>query len=40
MDLNKAIQFGQLVNAAYAVPATDLANQAGQIVNAGPCLKL
>lgn len=35
MDLNKAILFGQLVNAAYAVPATDLANRAGQIVNAG-----
>jgi hypothetical protein len=35
MDLNKAILYGQLVNAAYAIPTNDLANRAGQIVNAG-----
>jgi Lipase (class 3) len=35
MDLNKAILFGQLVKAAYAVPATDLTNRVGQVVNAG-----
>ncbi|MFZ0964965.1 MAG: lipase family protein [Terriglobia bacterium] len=35
MDLNLAIQFGQLINAAYAVGSNDLANHAGQIVNAG-----
>ena len=30
MDLNQAIKFGQLVNAAYGVQPTDLANKAGQ----------
>jgi hypothetical protein len=35
MDLNTAIRFGQLVNAAYAVSPTDLTNQAGQAVTAG-----
>ena len=35
MDLNIAIQFGQLVDAAYAVDPADLTNQAGKIVNAG-----
>jgi len=29
MDLNQAILFGQAVNAAYAVPPTDLNNRAG-----------
>jgi hypothetical protein len=35
MDLNRAIQYAQLVNAAYGVPTTDLGNKAGQIINAG-----
>jgi Lipase (class 3) len=35
MDLNKAILYGQLVNAAYDVPTTDLRNRAGNIVSAG-----
>ena len=35
MDLNLAIQYAQLVNAAYAVPVNDLGNKAGQINNAG-----
>jgi len=35
MDLNKAIQFGQLVNAAYAIAPENLANSAGQVINAG-----
>jgi hypothetical protein len=35
VDLNQAILFGQLVNAAYAVPVTDLTNHAGDIVPAG-----
>lgn len=35
MELNQAIQFGQLVNAAYGVPPTDLTNRAGQIIKAG-----
>jgi hypothetical protein len=35
MDLNKAILYGQLVNAAYDVPPSDLGNRAGQPVNAG-----
>lgn len=35
MDLNQAIKFGQLVNAVYAIPPNDLANKAGQVVNAG-----
>jgi len=35
MDLNVAIQFGQLIAAAYAVSPADLTNQAGRIINAG-----
>src|SRR5258708_24038617 len=35
MALNKAILYGQLVNAAYDVPPSDLGNRAGQPVNAG-----
>jgi hypothetical protein len=35
MDLNLAIRYGQLVNAAYAINSTDLTNKAGQIVTAG-----
>jgi hypothetical protein len=35
MDLNKAIEFAQLVNAAYAVPREDLNNRQGEIVQAG-----
>src|SRR5260370_36356148 len=35
MDLNKAILYGQLVNAAYDVPPSDLGNRAGQPVSAG-----
>jgi len=35
MDLNKAIEFAQLVNAAYAVPPDDLKNRDGEIVRAG-----
>lgn len=32
MDLSKAIQYGQLVNAAYAVPPNELGNRAGSTV--------
>jgi hypothetical protein len=35
MDLNKAIEYAQLVNAAYAVLPGDLKNRAGGIVQAG-----
>jgi hypothetical protein len=35
MDLNKAILYGQLVQAAYDVPTTDLNNKAGQMRDAG-----
>ena len=35
MDLDEAILFGQLVNAAYAVAPDNLANGAGEIVPAG-----
>jgi hypothetical protein len=35
MDLNRAIGFAQLVNAAYAVPPGDLTNSAGKVINAG-----
>jgi hypothetical protein len=35
MDLNQAILFGQLINAAYAVPAENLTNRAGTVVSAG-----
>lgn len=34
MDLKIAIQYAQLVNAAYGVPTNDLGDKAGQIVNA------
>jgi hypothetical protein len=36
MDLNQAILYAQLVNAAYAVDPANLANSAGQLVPAGP----
>jgi hypothetical protein len=35
MNLNSAIQFGQLINAAYAVPPDNLANRAGEIIQVG-----
>jgi Lipase (class 3) len=35
MDLDEAILYGQLVNAAYAVAPNNLANRAGEIVSAG-----
>lgn len=35
MDLNQAIKFAQLVNAAYAVNPSDLTNSAGQSISAG-----
>jgi Lipase (class 3) len=35
MDLNKAILYGQLVNAAYAVSTSDLSNKAGSTISAG-----
>src|SRR5208283_1133413 len=35
MDLNKAIEFAQLVNAAYAIPPGNLANSAGTALIAG-----
>jgi hypothetical protein len=35
MDLNIAIKYAQLVNAAYAVQTTDVSDQSGKIVNAG-----
>ena len=35
MDLNPAILYAQLVNAAYAVPPDDRTNHAGQVVNVG-----
>jgi predicted lipase len=35
MDLNSAIQFGQLINAAYAVPPDNLANRVGEIIPVG-----
>lgn len=35
MDLNQAILFGQLVNAAYAIAPDDLKDRAGTIVTAG-----
>ncbi len=35
MDLNQAIQFAQLVNAAYAIPPTDLTNSAGNALVVG-----
>lgn len=33
MDFNKAVQFAQLVNAAYAIDPTNLANVAGQEID-------
>lgn len=35
MDMNKAIEFAQLVAAAYAIPPGKLTNSAGQAVTAG-----
>jgi len=35
MDLNQAIKFAQLVNEAYAIQPSDLANQAGKIKSGG-----
>jgi hypothetical protein len=35
MDLSKAIQFAQLVNAAYKIPPDNLANSAGKAISAG-----
>jgi Lipase (class 3) len=35
MDLNQAINYGQLVNAAYAVAPSNLANGAGSTITAG-----
>jgi hypothetical protein len=35
LDVTKAIEFGQLVNATYATPPSDLANAAGQPLSAG-----
>jgi adhesin HecA-like repeat protein len=35
MDLNRAIGFAQLVNAAYAIPPANLTNSAGTVVSAG-----
>ncbi len=35
MDLDNAILFGELVNAAYAIAPTDTANRAGQVINTG-----
>jgi Lipase (class 3) len=34
VDLHKAIQYAQLVDAAYAVPPANTANAAGQVINA------
>jgi hypothetical protein len=35
MDVNQAIRFAQLVNAAYAIDPNSVANSAGQVINAG-----
>jgi hypothetical protein len=35
MDLNRAIELAQLVNAAYAIAPTNLANSAGTVINQG-----
>jgi hypothetical protein len=35
LDVMKAIEFGQLVNATYATPPSDLKNAAGQTLSAG-----
>lgn len=35
MDLSSALCFGQLVNAAYAVPPDNLSNRAGELAKAG-----
>ena len=35
LDVTKAIQFGQLVNATYATAPADLTNQAGRALSAG-----
>ena len=34
MDLNKAIEFAQLVNAAYGIPPENLASSAGTVITA------
>jgi hypothetical protein len=35
LDLNKAIEFAQLVDVAYDIPPTNLANSAGKAITAG-----
>ena len=35
MDLNKAIQFAQLIDAAYAIAPADLTNSASMVTVAG-----
>lgn len=35
MDLNRALEVGQLINAAYAIAPTNLNNAAGSVVNVG-----
>jgi hypothetical protein len=35
LDIAKAIEFGQVVNATYATPPSDLTNAAGQALSAG-----
>lgn len=35
MDLNSAIQFGQLIDAAYSVPPENLTNRGGELIQAG-----
>jgi hypothetical protein len=35
MDINQAIFYGQLVNAAYAIPPENVNNTAGQVITAG-----
>ena len=35
MDLAQAILYAQLVNAAYAIPTTDVTNHAGQPIPVG-----
>ena len=35
MDLFRAIDFAQLINAAYAIAPADLANSAGKVIHAG-----
>ena len=35
MDLNKAIEYAQLINAAYAILPANITNSAGTTVTAG-----